>query len=429
MSKNELSQYEVIKRLLRKEINGPKAAQLLTITTRQVRRLKVRVRVAGAKGLIHGLRGQPSSRRIPAQEKQTILHLLTSRYSDFGPTFAAEKLAINHRLKRDPKTIRSLMLGADLWRPRVRQKITHHAWRARRDCYGELEQFDGSYEYWFEDRAPKCCLLAAIDDATGQITRAEFAADEGVVPVFTFWQGYLQDKGKPRAIYLDRFSTYKMNPGAAKNNHELKTQFERALAELGIEPITAYSPEAKGRVERLFGTLQDRLIKELRLRNISTKEAANQYLVKEFIPEFNARFSVEPASPIDLHRLLTTPEQTRLSAILSRQYQRTVQNDFTISFLNQWYQILEQPVLVRPQDRLLVEQRLNDSVHLRLRGKYLLHKLLPQRPSRPAIKAWAQYQPLPKQIHRPAPDHPWRKPFIKDLITNPPARTLSFPAK
>lgn len=422
MSKQELSQYEALQRLLRQEINGSKAAELLDLTIRHIRRLKAKVKAAGAKALIHGNRGKPGNHSVPQKEQQRIAKLLRSRYPDFGPTFAAEKLAQNHGIDRDPKTIRQIMITEGLWRPRARIKITHHSWRARRDCYGELEQFDGSYEYWFEDRAPKGCLLASIDDATGKITRLEFAAHEGVVPVFTFWQGYLLKNGKPRAIYLDQFSTYKMNPGLARDNHELKTQFERAMQELGIEPITAYSPEAKGRVERLFGTLQDRLIKELRLRGIATVAEANQYLETEFVPEFNQRFAVEPKSATNLHRPLALPEQKRLPAILSRQAIRTICNDFTISFQNQWYQIIpQQSVLVRPKDRILVELRLDNSVHLRLRNKYLSYQVLPTRPKKTTPKSWALTQTPSKRIYKPAAfDHPWRKPFTEPLIINQP---------
>lgn len=413
MSKKELDRYETIKRLIRKEIRGPKAAALLRLSTRHIRRLKTRIRQFGAKALVHASRGKPSNRQIPSAEKQRIIMLLHKHYQDFGPTLASEKLAERHGIKRNAETIRQTMIAEQLWKPKVRRIVTHHSWRARRDCFGELQQFDGSYEYWFEDRAPKGCLLASIDDATGKITRLEFAAHEGVVPVFTFWQGYLLKEGKPRAIYLDQFSTYKMNPGVAKDNHDLKTQFERAMQELGIEPITAYSPEAKGRVERLFGTLQDRLIKELRLKDISTVAEANHYLEKQFVPEFNQRFAVEPKSATNLHRPLALPEQKQLPAILSRQHVRTVYNDFTISFQNQWRQITpQQSVLVRPKDRIIVEHHLDDTVRLRLRGKYLCNKILPHRPKKTTPKSWALPNPAPKRIYKPAFDHPWKKSFI-----------------
>ncbi len=410
MSVKELRYYEIVTRLIRREINGSKAAELLKLSTRHVRRLKKKVKRFGPKALIHGNRGKESNHKLPEAEKSQIKQLLHKHYPDFGPTFAAEKLKKRHSIIRDPKTIRQMMINEGLWKPKARKQPTHHAWRPRRDCYGELEQFDGSYEHWFEDRAPKCCLLASVDDATGRITGAEFAPHEGVVPVFAFWLGYLLSHGRPRAIYLDKFSTYRMNPAFASDNHELKTQFERAMRESGVEPVTAHSPEAKGRVERLFGTLQDRLIKELRLRGISNMTAANQYLAQEFIPAFNEQFAVEPKLSTNLHRPLSASEREQLPAIFSRQEPRTVRNDFTLSFNNQWYQLLsDQPVLVRPKDRVIVEKRLDGSVHLRLRGKYLSYKVLPQRPQKTAPRLWTLPNSLPRRIYKPAFDHPWRK--------------------
>ncbi len=259
-----------------------------------------------------------------------------------------------------------------------------------------MQQFDGSYEYWFEDRAARCCLLAAVDDTTGKITHARFGEDEGVTEVFNFWQGYVERNGRPQSIYLDKFSTYKMNPRFAQANHELKTQFERALAELGIEPLTAHSPEAKGRIERLFGTLQDRLVKELRLHNISTTPDANRFLTRTFIPRFNRQFGVSAASAANAHRLLTEKEKQQLPAIFSKQHPRTVQNDFTISFSTQWHQLTDdQPVTVCKQDRVTVEERLDGTVKIRLRGKYLNFRLIPKRiPQRKLPWVLAAVSPL-----------------------------------
>jgi len=208
---------------------------------------------------------------LPAKEQERIKMLLHERYADFKPTFASEKLRENHYLDHDPKTIRQIMINEGLWQPKRKEKISvHRAWRERRSHYGEMIQFDGSYEHWLEDRAGtgELCLLAAIDDATGKIVAARFAEHEGVFPVFGFWQEYLFLRGKPMAIYTDKFSTYKMNQKQAMENHDQKTQFQRATSELQIEAIFAESPQAKGRVERLFGVLQDRLIKELRLAKI-----------------------------------------------------------------------------------------------------------------------------------------------------------------
>ena len=170
------------------------------------------------------------------------------------------------------------MIKQGLWQPKKKKQSEHREWRQRKSFFGEMEQFDGSYEFWLEDRGPYCCLQVAVDDAKGEITHGRFDSDEGVFPTFAFWQEYLRKNGKPANIYLDQFSTYKMTQKVAQDNHDAKTQFQRAMTELNIRLITAYSPQAKGRVERIFGTLQDRLIKEMRLRNISTIEQANLFL-------------------------------------------------------------------------------------------------------------------------------------------------------
>lgn len=422
MSAKELDKFHVIKKLIDKHITGTDAAKLLKLSIRQTKRLKAKVKQCGAKGLIHGNRGQQSNNRLDDIEREKIISLLHKNYYDFGPTFATEKLLENHNIHHDSKTIRQIMIDKNLWKPKIKKsKQVHRSWRERRSSYGELEQFDGSYEYWFEDRGPKCCLLASIDDATGKITAAKFDANEGVFPVFTFWQKYLENNGKPRAIYLDKFSTYNMNQPLAKENPDTLTQFQRAMSELHIEVIPANSPQAKGRVERLFGTLQDRLIKELRLANISNTEKANEFLNKIFIKKFNGRFSVIPKSKTDLHQKLNGKEMKQLNGILARHTTRTAQNDFTISYKNQWYQLTKnQPATICKKDQIIVEERTDKTIHLRLRNKYLNYKLLPARPQKALSKIpWVlaatskeTTNETNKKSHKPSPNHPWRKPFI-----------------
>ena len=277
------------------------------------------------------------------------------------------------------------MLKEKIWTPKRKKNnftTPHRAWRLRRANYGELVQFDGSYEHWFENRngTAEVCLLAAIDDATGKIDHAKFDESEGVFPVFAFWQEYLMNTGKPASIYLDKFSTYKMTQKVAIENHDLKTQFQRALTELRIEPIFANSPQAKGRVERLFKTLQDRLIKELRLNNISDLKTANHFLTKAFLPKYNKKYTVAPRNPANLHKTLAEKEKNNLESILSRQTFRSVQNDFTISFNNQWYQLLpNQPVTICKRDQIIVEERTDQTIHFRLRNKFLNIKPIPKR--------------------------------------------------
>ncbi|MFH1657135.1 MAG: ISNCY family transposase, partial [bacterium] len=360
--------------------------------------------------LIHGKRGKPGNRGMPEEEKKKIIELLHEHYHDFGPTLASEKLDERHGIKRDPKTIRSVMIKEELWNPKAKKKEKHREWRQRKACPGEMIQYDGSYEYWFEDRGDKCCLLAGIDDANNEVA-AEFNEHEGVKPTFKYWRGYLEEKGKPYSVYVDKFSTYSMNHKLAKENSDTLTQFQRAMEELGVEIIHAHSAEAKGRVEKLFRTLQDRLIKELRLNNISTIKEANKFLKEDFLPKFNAKFMVESRSKVDLHKKLTKPEKNKLDSIFSRQYQRIVRNDFTIWHDKKYYQLeKEQPATICKKDVVVVEERMDKSIHFRLRGKYLNYRVLPERPKK--ISAAKNTIPwvIPKtSTYAPPANHPWRQ--------------------
>lgn len=410
MSAKEVDRLAVINKLIDKQIDGTEAACKMRLTTRHVRRLKQRVITYGPKGLLHKGRGRTSNRRIKDALAEKILILLRSTYSGFGPTLAAEKLAENHHMKVSDETLRTMMTVHKLWKPKPRRKNKQYRiWRPRREHYGSMQQYDGCYHLWFEDRAPECCLLLSVDDATGRITGARFDNHEGVIPTFTFWKGYIEHKGKPVAIYLDKFSTYKVNHPAAQDNKELITQFERVCKTLGIELITAHSPEAKGRVERMFKTLQDRLVKELRLRNISDIEEANAFLGEEYIPAFNARFAVVPAKRADLHRPLTEVDRQHLPSTFSVHSTRTVMNDFTIRFKNQYFQLNQkQLVTVCRKDRVLIEERLDDTIVLKLRDKELSYALLPKRPEK-ECKLKILALTAGRQTYRPPANHPWRR--------------------
>lgn len=412
MSKRDIDRYTIIQQYLKKEISRSHAAELLCLCTRQVTRLKYAVMAHGAKALIHSQRGQPSHHRLNDKERSKIVRLLHDKYPDFGPTFAAEKLSELHQIEHDPKTIRSIQIAEGLWKPSPtsRGDTKHRSWRQRRPAYGELVQFDGSYYHWLEDRGGtgELCLLAAIDDATGKMIKAEFAAHEGVFPVFAFWKAYLEVYGKPRQIYLDRFSTYKMTQQLAQDNPDLKTQFQRAMATLHVEPIFALSPQAKGRVERLFDTLQDRLVKELRLKGITSLREANLFLECEFIPAFNQRFSVLPASAANLHQTLTNRERTVLLSIFSRHEERTIQNDFTFSFKTQWYQLTkQQPATICKKDRVIIEEHLDGTLHVRFKGKELNYLQLPERPKKAQTSLFIAQTAAASW--KPAPTHPWRQ--------------------
>jgi len=410
MSLQEVKKYDIVKKTISKELNGTQAAQLLNLSTRQVRRLKKKVKVQGAKGLVHGNRGKPGNRHMPVKERQKIIILLREHYADFGPLLASEKLAERHQIIRDKNTVRSIMIAEELWQPHAKKKELHRTWRERKASKGELVQYDGSYEHWFEERGEKCCLLASIDDADSEV-KARFDNHEGVLPSFNYWREYIERLGKPNAIYVDKFSTYSMNHKLAQENPDTLTQFERAMTELNIGIVHAHSPQAKGRVERIFRTLQDRLIKELRLNNISTINEANEFLEKDFLPKFNAKFMVEARSKTDLHKQLSEQEKKKLDSIFSRQYKRVVNNDFTVSHQKNYYQLTKnQPVTICKQDKITIEERMDKSIQLRLRGKCLNYELLPQRPEKIGAKAKRLAWVIPKSTaHMPPAGHPWRR--------------------
>lgn len=413
MSSKELSRYDIISKLLNGIIKGTTAAALLQVSIRHIRRLKARVSKFGAQGLVHGSRGKPSNRRVTEAYTQRIEQLMRGKYHDFGPLFASEKLHEIHHIKISKEKLRQLMIEWNLWQPKPRkQNKEYRTWRPRKEHYGEMQQFDGSYHRWFEDRGEGCCLLASIDDATGKITHGQFVSHEGVQAAFTFWKDYIETHGKPLSIYLDRHSTYKQNHKSVFGDPHVLTQFERAMGDLEIRVIHAYSPQAKGRIERLFGTLQDRLIKELRLTNISTIKEANQFLQEVFIPRFNKRFSVVAVKRQSLHRSFSTIDKENIDKIFSEQTIRIVNNDFTIQFKNHWFQLSEtQPTLVLRKDKVLIEERLNGEIHISLRNKYLSYTVLPKRPEK-LIKMHITGLTREKPTWKPPPDHQWRRPFV-----------------
>lgn len=398
------------------KVTNSHAAKQLRLSIRQVQRAKAAIRKDGIAAVVHRLKGKPGNHRIAEDIKEKSLRVIKEKYSDFKPSFATEKLAENHSITISYGTTRLWMIEENLWKPRKQKQITYRSFRPRKEYFGELQQFDGSYHCWFEDRYMdadgnpiEVCLLASIDDATGKITRAEFLANEGVIAVFTFWQGYIESLGKPLAIYLDKFSTYKINHKNAVDNKDLLTQFQRAIQQLGINPIPANSPQAKGRIERLFETLQDRLVKEMRLANIATPEEGNIFLHEVFIPKFNEKFAVIPAKKGNVHRPLLPGEKENLQHIFSIHETRRVNLDFTIQFKNNWYQLTEiQPTTVRPLMLVLMETWLNATVHIILKNHELVYLLLPEKPKKQRIK-----QPVILTTHtlnyRPPPNHPWRK--------------------
>jgi len=412
----EQEKLSVIEQAIAGTITNELAATQLQLSVRQVKRLKKKVRDGGKKAIVHQLKGKDSNHQIDEAIKEKVVTIIKNEYTDFKPTFATEKLEEIHDITISYGTTRLWMIEKGLWKPRKQKKGDYRSWRQRKEYFGELQQFDGSYHKWLEGRycdnkgiPLELCLLASIDDATGKITKACFAANEGVIAVFTFWKEYITETGKPVHIYLDKFSTYKINHKSAVDNHELMTQFERAMKALEVDTITAHSPQAKGRIERLFKTLQDRLIKELRLAKITTPEEANIFLQKIFIPKYNKKFAVIPAKEGNTHKVLTTGEKKNLNHIFSLHEIRKINNDFTVQFKNRWYQLKEiQPATVRAKMAVLIATWLDSSVHILLNKHELSYFLLPEKPKKQASK-----QPPILTTHRlnwkPSQNHPWRK--------------------
>lgn len=381
MSQKQLNKLDILKRTSRKEMTQEHAASLLKVRPRTIRRQLKKLDLEGPKSLHHGLTGKPSNNSLPQKEILKIEQLLKNKYPDFGPTLVTEKLYEIHGIKRDPKTVESIQIRLGLFKPRrQRKKSKHREWRLPRATFGELVQFDGSYHDWFEGRGEihESCLLLAVDDATGKIIHAKFAPHEGVLPVMDFWLEYIGINGVPREIYLDRFSTYSMNVKLAKENPDTLTQFERVCREVGMGVVHAYSSQAKGRVERKFKTLQDRLVKEMRLRNICSIEEANDFLVNEYIETLNKKFFKEARQKGDLHRKPTKHELAKIFPyIFCRLSSRVIQNDFTISYKNIWLQILPTKRLaMRPRETAWVHEMPDESLHVFVRGKEANHAVI-----------------------------------------------------
>jgi len=393
------------------------AATKLQLSLRQIKRLKKKVREEGDAAIIHQLKDKQSNHHIDSTLKEKTLDIITQQYSDFKPTFATEKLDENHDTQISYGTTRLWMIEKGLWKPRKQKKGKYRSWRQRKDRYGELQQFDGSYHLWLELRfcdengePLEMCLLAAIDDATGKITKAIFAENEGVIAVFSFWKEYVETKGKPKDIYADKFSTYKINHKKAVDNPELLTQFKRAMRQLEVNLIPAHSPQAKGRIERLNKTLQDRLVKELRLANINTPEEANTFLQEVFIPKYNKKFAVVVAKEGDAHRPLTEEEKENLNHIFSIHDTRKINNDYTIQFKNKWYQLKEiQPTTLRPGISVLVETWLDGSIHIILNMHELHYFILPEKPKKQSKIKQPPIVTTHKLNYKPPANHPWRK--------------------
>ncbi len=336
MSKKELTRLEVMQRLEQKRMRQKEAAEILGVSTRHIRRLLHSYREHKEKGLISKRRGKPSNNRLKAETKQEAIDLLHSRYHDFGPTLAYEKLTEVHDLTLSVESVRQIMIAEELWKPRKVKRKAIHQMRPRRACLGELVQIDGSPHAWFEGRGPACTLLVYIDDATGKLMELLFVPVESTFNYFAATRRYLDRHGCPVAFYSDKHGIFKVNAKNALSGSGM-TQFGQAMKALDIEIICANTPQAKGRVERANQTLQDRLVKELRLKDISSMQKANAY-APVFIADFNRRFAVQPRSSHDAHRPLLFSED-ELDIIFSQKETRVLSKNLTLQYHKVIYQI------------------------------------------------------------------------------------------
>jgi hypothetical protein len=419
LTMREIDRLRVIRDVLEGRIQQQQGAAQIELSVRQTRRLCRRVEAQGARGMSHGLRGKASNHQLRPGVLEHALELVAAHYHDFGPAFANEKLLERHGIDLSTYVLRKNMIAAGLWRPK-RHKPFHRAWRQRRSCVGEMTQVDGSDHDWFEGRGPRCSLIIFIDDATSKVLLGRFAKAEDTLTLMRLAREYLRRHGRPQSYYVDKDSIYKVNRQAdideQLRDEQPMSQFTRAMTELGIKVICAHSPQAKGRVERVFKTLQHRLVLDLRLAGISNMEDGNRFLDQGYWDRHNARFAVSPANSTEAHRKLL-PEH-RLDRILSLRSPRTVVHDYTLRYQNKFLQVLEhQPVRVKPGDRLAVEIRLDGSTHLLFKGEYLNFKPIDKRPYRPYLVAHPgaarSCTDTPKgQGSIPAKNHPWRRLFL-----------------
>lgn len=410
MSQRELRRLHVVQKVLDEQLRQVAAADILGLSSRQIRRIVKRVRKEGNIGIAHKSRGRASNRGFPKKIKDKAIKIYKEKYHDFGPTLASEKFFEIDKIKLNDETLRKWLIAEGLWQIRRKRK-KHRQWRERKHHLGEMIQVDGSHHDWLEGRGPECVLIGYIDDATNRV-HARFYEYEGTFPAMDSFKRYITKYGLPQSIYIDKHSTYKSTAKPTiedeLNNRECLSQFERAVREVGVEIIHANSPQAKGRIERLFKTFQDRLIKEMRLRGIKTIEGANKFL-RYYLPIYNKRFSLEAIERGDFHRAVA--KETVLDTILCIRNNRSLRNDFTIAHDKKLYQILEHV----HAKKVTVEERINGRMLITCKGEELKYKQITQRPVKKIPKVT---KVKAKRDYIPPKDHPWRRFKIKSGLQN-----------
>ncbi len=409
LSQKELKKLHVIRKVLDRVVKQIEAAEMLSLSDRQIRRLIKRVKVEGDAGMGHKLRGKASGRKLPMKIRDKVIKLYRGKYKGFGPTLAAEKLHEMEDIRISDETLRLWLIESGDWK-KVRKARGHRQWRERKHYFGEMIQMDGSHHDWFEGRGPKCVLMGYIDDATGNVF-GRFHKYEGTIPAMDSFKRYAKKYGLPMSVYLDKHTTYKspakLSVKDAIDGTEPMSEFERAMKALGVKVIHAHSPQAKGRIERLFRTFQDRVIKEMRLRGISTIEEANKFLAV-YLPLYNRKFRVKPRQEDNLHREI--PKGIKLDSILCIKTERVLRNDATVAHNGNLYQIMDKT----DAKRVMVEEKINGKMDITHKGIRLRYKEITERPQREQKKPLASLLKK-KKIYIPAANHPWRGIKPKEL--------------
>lgn len=414
MSNKETERITVMDNLIEKRIKQRHAARQLNISVRQVQRMLKRYKREEAAGLVHLGRGRKSNRAIPQEEKDRAIKIIRQRYHDFGPTFALEKLKDHHQVAFGVDTLRKEMVTAGLWKAGKRKVKEIHPYRERRACLGELVQLDGSPHRWFEDRGSSCTLLAFIDDATNRIMDGMFVDYEGTWTLFGATEHYLFIHGKPLAFYVDKHSTFRINRQATVEedlkDKQAQSQFARAMDNLGIDIICANSPEAKGRVENLFGTLQDRLVKEMRLAGINNKEEGTRFFREVYLPKHNSKFAVAPREKANLHRSLLPSDD--LSRIFTIQSYRIVSKDLIVQYKNTRYQLLPTAGYRHTLKKagITVEENREGKVSFRYKDQIISSSIAVQEVKKEKTPPVVSSKDFKEgRVSVPAWDHPWRQ--------------------
>jgi transposase len=407
MSKEEMSRLEVMERLVEKRMGQRLAAEVIGVSVRQVKRLLRAYRREGAAGLVSQQRGKPSHHQLDGETERAVIDLLKGRYADFGPTLAHEKIEELEGMKISLGSVRKIMIAEGIWKAKRVRKEEVHQMRERRACYGELEQMDGTDHDWFEGRSERCTLLVMIDDATGQLGALSFVPEESFFGYCELLKQYLGAHGRPAGLYTDKHSIFRINIPNMGSGDNL-TQFGLAMQSLEIPILCANTPQAKGRVERANQTLQDRLVKEMRLRGINDSQQGNAYL-PEFMVDFNTRFAVQPRSSLNAHRPLQAHHN--LDQILAWQESRLVTKNLTVQFKNVVYQIqTDRPAYAMHNIRVTICQGVHGKIAILYKDTLLDFTVFQKQARQSEVVTAKQVDRVlinQSMAHTPSPNHPW----------------------